>query len=687
MTAPVRRRTFASVDEASNCDAGRPPEGAPGPGEPTSPGDGGGSAGRWLLAAGIVAAVAAGAEVTRRRFLGVSVAAGAAVALSGSATTPAVAAAPGRPDRPNILWFRSEDNGAEFVGAYGDEAARTPHIDGLAEEGVLYRRFFTTSPVCAPTKLGWATGMYEAGLGPGHNMRASGRRPDVAVGFATWLAEAGYWCSTSGNTDYNTDLDAEHGYDDDTGDWQAGVAAGMPFFALLGTSTTHELSTHAPVAGEPGATGAGPAVGRLPAYLPDDPVLRRDRAAYRDRVSAMDQELGDVLAELDRLGVAEDTIVVYSSDHGGVLPRSKRYCYDSGLHAPLVVRFPPRWQHLAPSGPGTVVETPVSSIDAAPTVLHLAGVEVPSHFQGQPFAGPTCAPRQYAFGNRNRMDEAIDFVRTVRDARFRYIRNYMPHLPWGQHVQFMWLQAGYRTWERLHLRGELDEAQDRFWGDKPFEELYDLDADPDEVHNLVDAPEHQGRLEELRAALDDHMVRINDNGFIPEGSAAEGWDESRRPGAYPLARLMELGALAARRDPAHLPALVTALSDPNEVVRYWGALGCSMLGPDAAPATDELRAHVDDPDEARWVRVQCADALARTGEPADVVTFLAAVAGSDAEPFPTRLQAVRSLTFLGPAAVDAAPALLAASAAAHEYVLAAGTHGHQVVTGAYAPAP
>ena len=677
------------------CDDDVPDPPAPEP-RPTSapPSDGGGGVNVPLVIAAVAAATAAGVAVTRRKFLGLALATGAAAALTETSTAHAQGQGSGQVGgaggdaRPNLVWFRSEDNGAEFIGAYGNEQANTPNIDRMAAEGVLWSRFFTTSPVCAPTKLGWATGMYEAGLGPGHHMRASGHRPEFAAGFATWLSEAGYWCTTSGNLDYNTDLDGVDGFDDATGDWQTAAKEGRPFVALLGSSMTHEASM---AAAQPGATD--PATVELPSYLPDDPILRADRAAYMDKVTAMDAEVGALLDELEALGVAENTIVIYSSDHGGVLPRSKRFCYDSGLHAPLVARFPQRWQHLAPGGPGTVVETPVSSIDAAPTMLHLAGVEVPEHFQGTPFAGATCAPRRFAFSNRNRMDEAIDFVRSVRDERYRYVRNYMPHLPWGQHLAFMWNQRGYRRWEQLHEEGALDDVQDRFWGEKPAEELYDLQADPDEVTNLVGDPEHRDRLEELRAALDEHMLAINDNGFIPEGSPAEGYDQSRERGAYPLERLMELGALAIQRDPEGLPELVDALGDDNAIVRYWGALGCSMLGAGAEPAADELRAHMADEAEDRWVRVQCADALARAGATEEGARFLLEVAATDGEPFPTRLQAVRSLALLGPAVGGAGTsgaltaALTAASGDENEYVSAAARHAIEVVAGTYSPTP
>ncbi|MDX1510267.1 MAG: sulfatase [Nitriliruptorales bacterium] len=643
------------------------------------PATGSGAALGAAAAIGLAVAASRREAVSRRDFLAAGAVGVGAMAFPGLRRAVAQA---GPGERPNIVWFRSEDNTASFIGAYGNELANTPTIDRLAADGVLYRNFFTTSPVCAPTKLAWLTGMYEAGLGPGHNMRAVGKRPANAVGFATWLANAGYWCTTSGNTDYNTDIGDQHGYHDSSGDWQTAAANGQPFFALLGSSTSHETASFAPV-----PTATNPADVTLPAYHPDNPVLRLDRAAYMDKVTLMDAEVGNLLSQLESEGVADNTIVVYSSDHGGVLPRSKRFCYDSGLHAPLIIRFPERWQHLAPGPGGTVVDAPVSSVDAPPTVLALAGIAPPDHMQGQVFVGPGCVQRDYAFSNRNRMDESIDFVRTVRDERFRYIRNYMPHLPWGQHVQFMWLQAGVRSWEQAHIDGTLDEVQDRFWGEKPAEEFYDLDTDPDEVNNLIDAPEHQDRIVRMRAALDEHMLRINDNGFIPEGSEAEGYDQSRVPGAYPLQQLLALGGVAIQRDPDNLPVLLEALANDNEIVRYWGALGCSMLGPAAAGAGDALLDHMNDASEAPWVRIQCADALARSGDATAATPLLADVAADPAAPFPQRVQAVRSLTSMGSAALPALPQLSLAAVDSNEYVGNAGRYAVRVVTGTYVPAP
>lgn len=633
-------------------------------------------------------------SLTRRQLLA---AAGGAAATFALGALPAPGGRAEATERPNILWFVSEDNGASFIGAYGNELARTPTIDRLAEDGVRYRNFHTTSPVCAPTKLGLLTGMYESSMGPGHHMRArygadgqaGYNAPEFVRGYGAYLQDVGYWVTQSGNmNDYNTEID-ESGIDDTSGDWQA-RPAGTRFLAVIGSQTSHETSSFVPVPGE-----TDPAAVRLPAYHPDTEVMRRDRARYMEAVAEMDGELAQELQRLEDSGEAENTIVIYSSDHGGVLPRSKRFCYDSGLHAPFIIRFPDRWKHLALASPGSVVDAPVSSIDVPPTILSLAGVDLPDHMHGTPFLQrPTttpaaAAPRIYAFSNRNRMDQSIDFVRTVRDERYRYIRNYMPHLPWGQHVMFMWLQQGVQEWERLFMQGQLDEVQARFWGPKPAEELYDLQTDPDEVVNLIEDPRRAGRVARMRAALDVHMLEINDNGFIPEGSPAEGWYASREPGAYPLDRLIELGNLAIRREPSNVPVLLGALADDNYVVRCWGALGCAMLGTDAAPAVPALTTTMET-DPERSVQVQAADALVHVGRADLSVPFLSGVVGNEEEPQPTALQAVWALHYAGSDAIPALHALTdlaARRAMLDNYDGEAARYAIRTISGTYVPAP
>ena len=171
-------------------------------------------------------------------------------------------------------------------------------------------------------------------------------------------------------------------------------------------------------------------------------------ASYYNLIARMDGEIGARLKELEADGLAEDTIVFYYSDHGGVLPRSKRYCYEEGLRVALIAHFPPKWQHLAPVPMGSTVADPVSLVDLAPTLLSLAGVPKPAQMHGSAFLGSEIGKRSaYAFGMRDRMDERYDMVRTACDGRYRYIRNYMPHRPWGVYSSFVWIARGYQSWD------------------------------------------------------------------------------------------------------------------------------------------------------------------------------------------------------------------------------------------------
>jgi arylsulfatase A-like enzyme len=564
--------------------------------------------------------------------------------LASASTTLAQQANP--PARPNILWIVSEDSNPR-LGCYGDPVARTPAIDALAAQSTLYRHCFATAPVCAPSRFTLITGMYATSCGPAQHMRASGKGPAGLRGFPAYLRDAGYYCTNNAKTDYNTPIDLKDAWD------ASGKNAtyrnrpkGKPFFAVFNHEVTHESSVFGKFDPLPG--GTNPADVRLPAYMPDTPETRADAALYCDQMRRLDAQVAALLAQLKSDGLDDDTIVFYYGDNGGVLPRSKRFAYDSGLRVPLIVRYGKNWRHLAPAGPGSKVEHPVSFVDFAPTVLSLAGVDAPKYFQGQAFAGPKKqGDREYAFSHRDRMDERYDLVRTVRDKRYRYLRNYRPDLPWGQHVQYMFQQSGYRAWERLYKEGKLTDTQSRFWHDKPAEELYDLQADPDEVHNLAGSPAHAETLARLRAALRKHLLDTRDNGFMPEGAAAEGFDPSRNPDAYPLERILDLADLASQRDRANVPTLLKSLTDENESVRHWAALGLAMLKDKAAPATDALTGALTDPSPR--VRVPAATALCHLGRPDPALATLRDLLLKHADPR-VRLQAANALDRLGPIA-------------------------------------
>jgi arylsulfatase A-like enzyme len=600
--------------------------------------------------------------ISRREFMG---AAAAGVALA--AGSPAAG-------RPNILWIVSEDN-EPFLGCYGYGLARTPTLDRLAADGVLYENCFSQAPVCAPSRFTLITGMYATSCGPAHHMRAQGKIPAEVRGFPAWLRAAGYYCTNNAKTDYNAPIDAADAWDESgrTAHWRK-RPAGRPFFAVFNHEVTHESQlfpeNQAKYERLPDPTDPAKVV--LPAYHPDLPEFRRDWANYFDQMSRLDTQVGALLKQLEEDGLSEDTIVFYYGDNGGVLPRSKRFPYDSGTHVPLIVRFPRRYRQLAPAGPGARLQAPVSFVDFAPTVLSLAGLEAPGHMQGNAFAGShSTAPQEFAFSFRSRMDERYDMVRTARDTRYRYMRNYMPHLVYGQHIGYMWQMPSVAAWERAFRAGRLNAAQRAFWEDKPFEELYDLRNDPHEVRNLSGSPAHRDLLGRMRAALDSHLLSIRDNGFIPEGSELEGYVETRNSSKYPLERILSVAGAVSRRDAAQLPNIRKWLADPDECVRYWASLGCVMLRADAAPAAQELRARLRDASGS--VRVAAAEALCRIGAVDAGLPELRALLGRHPHPR-IRLQAANALQTLGPVARPALPEFEAAAAGTDEYLKRAGQY-------------
>src|SRR5262249_18606736 len=275
-----------------------------------------------------------------------------------------------------------------------------------------------------------------------------------------------------------------------------------------------------------------------------------------------DRAVGKVLRELEEDGLAEDTIVFFYSDHGSGMPRNKRFPYNSGLHVPLLVHVPTRFRHLAPKdyAPGGRTERLVSFVDLPPAVRGRAGVRPREWMQGHPCRGPhEGPPRAHLFGFRGRMDERYDLIRSVRDRRFVYVRNYLPHRIGGQHVSYMFETPTTRVWKQLYDAGKLKPPQTYFWETRSAEELYDLQTDPDEVKNLSAAPEHAETLRRLRQAQQDWVRRVRDVGFLPEGEIHSRSKDStpytmgHDDGKYPLKKIFHTAELASGLRPEALP--------------------------------------------------------------------------------------------------------------------------------------
>ncbi len=385
--------------------------------------------------------------------------AGAAAGVTQPAPAP-------RAPRPNIVWISNEDMSPR-LGAYGDRLARTPVLDRLARESIRYTRAFATAPVCAPSRAAIITGMYQTAIGAQHMRTTEDGVPELpgpylavppfyVKAFPEYLRAAGYFTSNRSKTDYQFGVPFTI-WDElgDTAHWRNRPDPKQPFFAVFNLEVTHEsrIFPSSPARkGKPLVTN--PSAIEVPPYYPDTPLVRQELARMYDNIADMDRQVGEILDALTADGLADNTIVVYWSDHGDGVPRAKRSLYDAGLRVPLMIRWPAAL--ASPLKPGTVSEEMVSLIDLAPTMLSLAGVTVPTHLQGRTLVGPraTAAP-EIVFAARDRMDLEYDMMRAARDARYLYIRNFAPQLPYAGHIIYRNQSDIMQEWLRLQADGLL----------------------------------------------------------------------------------------------------------------------------------------------------------------------------------------------------------------------------------------
>ncbi len=572
-------------------------------------------------------------------------------------------------ERPNILWITCED-ASPVLRCYGDRQAVTPHIDRLATEGIRYTRAFATASVCTPARSGLITGMYASSLGTQH-LRGAGRVPKSVRCFTEYLREAGYYCTNNVKEDYNFRRSPE-AWDESsrTAHWRK-RPAGKPFFSVFNFTTTHQGQIR--LTGKQFAARTArltpeqrhdPAKMVLPPYYPDDPVIRRDVAKFYDLVTAMDYQVGDLLKMLAEDGLAENTIVFFYSDHGTGMPRHKRWPYDSGLHVPLIVRIPAKYRQLATGDPGTVNKELVSFLDFTPTVLDLAGVDIPDVMQGQPFLGEQPPePRQYIFAIRDRVDECYEFSRAVRDDRYLYVRHFMPHRPVMQRSTYSEQTPTRSAIRRLAAEGKLS-GDNEFLAraTKPPEELFDTQADPHQVHNLAASPQHAEALSRMRTAMHDWMLETGDTGLVPEIDLYSPPDgptpyELMHGNRFPTQRVLETAELIGS-GPSARAKQTELLGDEHSAVRYWAAVGLAALGADAVESADALREATHDPHPG--VRFAAAEALCQIGRSPDALPCLAIGLESDSRW--VRLHAAMSIVAIGRDAKPLLPEIRAAAA-------------------------
>ena len=459
-------------------------------------------------------------------------------------------------------------------------------------------------------------------------MRSAFPLPDEWVGFPALLRDAGYYTTNNVKTDYNSGhaaaiIEASLDENSDTAGWW-GREDGQPFFSIFNHMVSHQsrsmvwpyeqFVSEVQSQLDPDQIH-DPAAAPVPPYYPDTPIIRKTLARFYDCVTVMDKQVGEILQRLESDGLMEDTIIFFYSDHGSGLPRHKRAILDSGMHVPLLVRFPEKYQHLAPTEPGSRLDRLVSFDDFGPSVLSLVGIDIPGYMLGEPFLGDQATtPREYVFGHRDRIDEAMDMSRSVRDNEYLYVRHYMPHMSYNQ--QTAWPDQGEIRHEfyKMAAAGDMTPAQRHFAGPtKPLEELYDVRADPMNLSNLVEHADHQEVLDRMREVLREQLIAQRDLGFVPElemlsytdGTTPQAWAQEN---AYNINAYMSTAEAVGSND---FERLRYALGSSLEGVRYWGAMGY-MAAP-ALPAADLIPLLGALNDEAASVQIQAASALIKHG--------------------------------------------------------------------------
>jgi arylsulfatase A-like enzyme len=433
-------------------------------------------------------------------------------------------------DRPNILWIVAEDL-SPWIGSFGHEvnAGRTPAMDALGAQGVRFSRAFVPAPVCSPCRSAMITGAMQTTTGT-HQHRSSRSEaaaihlPEGILPIPQLLKEAGYFTFNRGKDDYNFRYERSDLYSTGNpkkrpgrfygkkgeGGW-GDRPQGVPFFGQIqlggGKSNTRSVKEK-----------VDPQSVTVPPYLPDTDLFRKWWAHHHDTVRKTDADIAQIMGQLREDGLLEDTIVFFFSDHGNNhSPRHKQFCFEGGCHVPLYVMAEGREELCEP---GTVRDDLVSLLDVSATTLGLAGLELPAYIEGQHLFSAEFTPREFVISARDRCDYTIDRIRTVRTDRYRYIRNFLTDRPL--------LQPQYRdnrdyviALREGHAEGTLAPQVDAiFFGPRPSEELYDLDADPHEMNNLADDPDQAGELARHRELLESWIEETDDKGQYPESAVA-----------------------------------------------------------------------------------------------------------------------------------------------------------------------
>jgi arylsulfatase A-like enzyme len=489
-------------------------------------------------------------------------------------------------DRPNIVWITSEDNSVHYMDLYNEHGVATPNIAALAEEGVLFTNAFSNAPVCSAARSTLISGCYGPRIGSNfHRKMKIVPMPEGVEMYPAYLRKAGYYTTNNSKEDYNL-IKADDVWDESSkkAHWK-NRADDQPFFHVFNIGTTHESRLHfseEQMKNTPTTTKLDHSA-TFPVH-PDTELFAYTNAYYRDKIVQMDMEVGEVVKELEDEGLLESTIIFYYGDHGGVLPGSKGYVYESGLHVPLVVYIPEKYRKLAGYKKGSTADEFVSFIDFGPTVLKLAGAEIPEGIDGTPFMGVKAKDRienDVTFGYADRFDEKYDMVRSVRVGNYKYIRSYQPFNFDGLMNNYRYKQLAYQEWYGLFQKGELNDVQSQFFRTRKAEMLFDLESDPNETNDISELIVSKEVLDTMREKLNNWVKGMPDLSFYPENyliqNAFYNPVEFGKEHKADIEKYINISNLALSGFSDVEGQLLKILAEKDPWERYWGLIVCSTF--------------------------------------------------------------------------------------------------------------
>ncbi len=539
--------------------------------------------------------------------------------------------------QPNIVWIVSEDNSKHFMQTFDTNGAPTPNIQSLAEGGLMYHNAFSNSAVCSAARSTLISGCYGPRLGTHYHRKM--KKVSFPADLQPWpkyLKDAGYYTTNNSKTDYNMNVSGAWNQSSGNATWR-NRAPGQPFFHVQNYMTSHESSLFG--IGTSGSTTTDQESVYIPPIHPETGLFKYTYAKYHDKMMAVDGQVKSVVDKLKEDGLLESTFIFYYGDHGGVLPGSKGYLFETGLNVPLVVRIPEDYREQFKLKAGTEVDGFVSFVDFGATILHLAGLAVPDQMDGTPFLGETITleevnKRDSTFSYADRHGEKFDMVRAYRKGKYKYIRNYQPFNFDGLYNEYRYKMDAFQQWKDLYDNGELNEVQSAFFKRKAPEALYDIEADPYETNNLAGTPGYESILKELRNDLTAIVKDLPDLGFYPESHLIEhAFDSPVEFGQTSKAEIqdmVDISNLSLQSFESVKADLLNALNSGNQWYRYWGLISCSSHLTTDSEIVSKAKQLVEN-DAVLLVRMRAAEYLALIEEAFPQEAFLDILSKSSVE--------------------------------------------------------